>query len=234
VDYEEAVAQAPPGWRHFSIGDVARLPREVQARELARVPPGEPDERIVRALFWTLVYHLEPERWDELARAEPIAPELIDALPSAVELSVDVGAGSGRLTERLVARSRRVFAVEPSPGLRSILKDRLPGVGVIAAWAEALPLPDACSELTCACGSFGPHPSVLDEMRRVTAPGGVIALISPERPDWFASHGWRRIQVEPPPAAPHRRSLDEFFGAPDPPHELVMTTVRRRRGRELR
>ncbi|HKW58726.1 MAG TPA: hypothetical protein VJR46_03120, partial [Candidatus Dormibacteraeota bacterium] len=113
MEYEEAVAKAPPGWRHFSIADVARLPDDVREHELARVPRGEPDDRVVRALFWTLVYHLEPERWDELARAEPIAPELIEALPRDVETAVDVGAGSGRLTAHLLGRSRDVVAVEP-------------------------------------------------------------------------------------------------------------------------
>ena len=119
MEYEEAVATAPPGWRHFAIADLDRLPPDVRDRELARVPRGEPDERVLRALFWTLVYHLEPERWDELARSEPIAPELIAALPHGVDLAVDVGAGSGRLTQHLVARSRRVVAVEPSAGLRA-------------------------------------------------------------------------------------------------------------------
>ena len=68
MDYAEAVEKAPPGWRHFGIHDVARLPDDVRTRELSRIPSGEPDDRVVRALFWTLVYHLEPERWDELAR----------------------------------------------------------------------------------------------------------------------------------------------------------------------
>ena len=56
MDFAEAVAKAPPGWRHFSIGDVARLPSAVRVHELARVPPGQPDESIVRFLFWTFVY----------------------------------------------------------------------------------------------------------------------------------------------------------------------------------
>src|SRR5437773_888823 len=148
---------------------------------MARIPDGEPGERIIRALFWTLVYHLEPEKWDELARHEPIHPDLIHALPSGVDIALDVGAGSGRLTQQLVTRSRRVVAVEPSAGLRAILTRRLPAVSAVAGWAESLPLEDGCSHLTAASGAFGPDPPVLAELRRVTAPGGMIALIRPER-----------------------------------------------------
>ena len=79
MEYAEAVEQAPPGWRHFTIEDVARLPEAVRRHEMARIPDGEPGERIIRALFWTLVYHLEPEKWDQLARHEPIHPDLIHA-----------------------------------------------------------------------------------------------------------------------------------------------------------
>jgi len=225
MEYEEAVASAPAGWRHFGIDDVARLPEAVRAHEMARVPAGEPAERIVRALFWSLVYHLEPERWDELARSEPIAPELVASLPGDVDVALDVGAGSGRLTQHLVARSRRVVAIEPSAGLGAMLARRLPQVEVLAAWAERLPLRHGCSQLTAACGAFGPDPDVLAELRRVTAPGGVIALINPERPEWFEAQGWRRIEVPARKAPDHPSRIDDFFGPLDPPHEMVMTRV---------
>jgi SAM-dependent methyltransferase len=225
MDFEEAVENAPPGWRHFTMQDVARLPRAVRDHEMARVPDGEAGERLVRGLFWTLVYHLEPEKWDELARHEPIHPELLDALPDSAAVGVDVGAGSGRLTQHLVSRCERVIAVEPSAGLRGILSRRLPQVRTIAGWAESLPLEDGCAQLTAACGAFGPEPEVLTELRRITAPGGVIALISPESPEWFEAEGWKRISAQPQRAPHHPGWIDEFFGPLDPPHELVMTRV---------
>jgi len=225
VEYEQAVAAAPPGWRHFSIDDVARLPAEVRDRELSRIPPGEPEDRVVRALFWTFVYHLEPERWDELARYEPIHPAVIDALPREIDTGLDVGAGSGRLTAHLVERCRSVIAVEPAAGLRSLLQQRLPRVRAIYGWAEALPLADASCGLTSACGALGPDPTVLRELRRVTAPGGQIALINPEQPDWFEANGWSRMTAPPMPPPPHPRWIDEFFGPPDPPRELLALRI---------
>ena len=231
MDFAQAVAKAPPGWRHFSISDVARLPPAVRVHELARVPPGESDESIVRFFFWTLVYHLEPEKWDELARYEPIHPALVDALPLHVDVAVDVGSGSGRLTKHLVSRSRHTVAVEPSAGLRAILTRRLPAVEVIAGWAENLPLGDGSSELTAACGALGPDPAVLEELTRVTRAGGSIALINPEQPEWFEANGWNRITAPPMPAPEHPRWIDDFFGPLDPPRELVLRVVGRWLGR---
>ena len=225
MDFAEAVAKAPPGWRHFSVSDIARLPPAIRTHEMARVPAGEPDDDVVRFLFWTLVYHLEPEKWDELARHEPIHPDLVAALPDHVELAIDVGAGSGRLTDHLAARSSRTVAVEPSAGLRALLSRRLPTVEAVAGWAENLPLADGSSELTAACGALGPDPIVLAELWRVTRRGGVIALINPEQPEWFAENGWKRVTAPALAAPEHPRWIDDFFGPLDPPRELVLQVV---------
>ena len=184
------------------------------------------EERLLRAMFWTLTYHLEPERWDQLAHVEPIAPAIVGALPAA-HRALDVGAGSGRLTHHLAQRSQHVVAVEPAVGLLELLRGRLPRVHAISAWAEALPVRDRWSQLTTACGAFGPDPDVLRELERVTCDGGVVALINPEEPEWFEAHGWQRRDVEPAPVTPHDRWIDEFFGPPDPPRVLVTKMKRR-------
>jgi SAM-dependent methyltransferase len=207
------------------VDDISRLPDDVRLREMARVPQHEPDDRVLRAMFWTLVYHLEPERWDELARCEPIHPGLIAALPGRLSTALDVGAGSGRLTAHLRRRCENVVAVEPSAGLRAILTQRLPTVRALNGWAEALPVDDGWAQITAACGAFGPDPAVLSELERVTARGGLVVLISPEHPEWFAANGWERISAPPIKSLPHAAWIDEFFGPPDPPHEMVLTEV---------
>ena len=146
---------------------------------------------------------------------------MIELLPRDVDRAVDVGAGSGRLTTHLAQRSRHTLAVEPSSGLRRMLRHRLPGVGLVAGWADRLPLRDGFSDLTAACGAVGPDPAILAELRRVTAAAGTIALISPEHPEWFEARGWQRTSLPPAPAPPHPDWLDEFFGPLDPPHEMV-------------
>ncbi|HEX2648101.1 MAG TPA: hypothetical protein VHO95_12810, partial [Candidatus Dormibacteraeota bacterium] len=77
-----------------------------------------------------------------------------------------------------------------------------------------------------ACGAFGPDPQVLAELVRVTAPGGSIVLINPEDPAWFEDHDWDRITAPPVEALPHAAWIDDFFGQPDPPRELVALRVR--------
>ncbi len=235
MEYERAVETAPPGWRHFTMSDLHRLPAWVRDHELARVPGAERDllaagdrevrDRVLRAFFWTLVYPLEPKMWDELARAEPIHPDLLAALPTAPGRVLEIGAGSGRLTAHLAGRCTPLIAIEPSAGLRRLLRRRLADVCVVAAWAEALPFQDAWSQLTTACGGLGPDPTVLHELERVTGGGGEIVLISPEQPEWFEGNGWRRLSFDPLPAPPHDDWLDGFFGPLDPPHELVSRRI---------
>jgi SAM-dependent methyltransferase len=235
MDFEQAAAAAPAGWTHFQFTDLERLPPAVRLREMERVPAaerrlleaGDPEakSRMVRAAFWSLVYHLEPHLWNQLARAEPIHPALLEALPESGGLALDIGAGSGRLTAHLLGRCRQVVAVEPSIGLRGILHRHYPEAVVVAGWAEALPLRSGCSNLTSSCGSFGPDPAVLTELRRVTAIGGFIALISPESPEWFEANGWRRLSLPVTPPMDHDRWIDDFFGPLDPPHEMVMMRV---------
>jgi SAM-dependent methyltransferase len=235
VDFERAVEAAPPGWRHFGIGDLDRLPTWVLGHEMLRLPAFElaalnegdrgAQEKVLRALFWTLVYHLEPARWDALSQAEPIAHGLMGFLPAAPLRVIEVGAGSGRLTRHLSQRSECVLAIEPALGLAHLLRQRLPGVHVVSAWAEAIPTSDGWSQLTAACGVIGPDPVVLSELERVTAPGGEIVLISPECPEWFEANGWRRLIVERPAAPAHPDWIDGFFGPPDPPHELVFKHI---------
>jgi len=230
VEYAAAAASAPPGWRHFTRRDIDRLPASVRRHEMSRVPAqdvrmleaGDPsaEERLRRAMFWTLTYHLEPERWDQLAQAEPIAEALVAALPR-VQRALDVGAGSGRLTHHLTRRAARVAAIEPSLGLLRLLRRRMPSVQAVAGWAESLPVRAGWSQLTAACGAFGPDPNVLDELERVTCEGGVMALINPEEPEWFESRGWARHDVVPARVKSHDRSIDDFFGPPDPPRVLL-------------
>jgi SAM-dependent methyltransferase len=160
-----------------------------------------------------------------LAANEPIHPDVLAALPTGTLRSIDVGAGSGRLTRHLADRSRQVIAVEPSRGLRLLLAARMPQVLTVSGWAERLPLATGCSDLTAACGALGPDPLVIQELRRVTAVGGTIALISPERPEWFEANGWRRTSAPPIAAPAHPAWIDAFFGPPNPPRELVTIRV---------
>jgi SAM-dependent methyltransferase len=234
VTYSESVAAAPPGAAEFGRADLERLPADVLERLLERVPEDEwrlleagddpAARRVVRALFWDLVYHLRPERWDELSRAEPVHPGVLEALPADGARVLEIAAGSGRLTVELAPRARSLIAIEPAGPLREILRGRLPGIAVLDATAEELPVAGGWADLTVSCASLGPDPRALRELERCTRPGGTLALVSPMDPGWFEAHGWRRLSFDPRevPIPPHDPSLEAFFGPLNPPHELLL------------
>lgn len=202
-----------------------RLLRLAQ-RPLAEARRQEAADRLVRGLFWPLVYELEPDRWAELAELEVLPEALLADLPEA-ETAVEVGAGSGRLTRHLAARVRRVLAVEGSLPLCRRLRAGMPAsVTTVAAATQSLPLATGCADLATSCASLSPDPPLggqpaLRELERVTRPGGWIAIVGPEAPEWFASQGFERRDYEKP-AVRAPAGVLEFFGPLDPPGTLLL------------
>jgi SAM-dependent methyltransferase len=113
--------------------------------------------------------------------SEPLATRFVDLVGVRPGQRVlDVGAGPGAVTAVLVDRlgAGAVAAVEPSAPFVDALTTRLPGVDVRSAPAEELPFDDHRFDLTLAqlVVHFMTDPvRGLNEMRRVTAPGGTVA-----------------------------------------------------------
>lgn len=229
MDYFQAASTAPPGWQRYSLDDVARLPNEYLAgvpipeREAAALGDSEAAERLRRALFWPMVYELEPELWDAVSQAEPIHPGILAKLEVEGQRVLEVAAGSGRLTVYLCPRAAELVCVEPSSGLRSILVSRCPSADIRAGFAQALPIRDGWADVTVSCASIQPDPRVVLELERATGRDGVLVLISPESPDWFQARGWERLSFDPSDVVvkPHDAELEAIFGPLDPPHELL-------------
>jgi SAM-dependent methyltransferase len=170
-----------------------------------------------------MVYELEPELWDAVSQAEPIHPGVLAKLEIDGRRVLEVAAGSGRLTVYLCPRAAELVCVEPSAGLRRILARRCERADIRAGFFHALPIVDGWAALTVSCASFQPDAGAVLELERATAPGGLLALISPESPEWFEARGWERLSFDPSAAVfpPHDPELETIVGPLDPPHELL-------------
>lgn len=104
---------------------------------------------------------------------------------------VDVGAGTGKFTSRLLATGASVVAVEPVDAMRERLVHALPQVQALAGSAQALPLADASADAIVCAQAFHWFASrtVLQEFHRVLKPGGRLGLVwnvRDETVDWVA------------------------------------------------
>jgi SAM-dependent methyltransferase len=131
---------------------------------------------------------------DAYQRARPSYP------PTAVEWAleaapgrrvVDLAAGTGKLTEVVVARGADVVAVEPLANMRAELERALPPVRALAGSAEKIPLPDGSADAVVVGQAFHwfDGPAALAEIARVLVPGGVLGLLWNMRDDrvpWVA------------------------------------------------
>lgn len=95
-------------------------------------------------------------------------------LPPGAGRVLDLGAGTGKLTQALRDLGLDTVAVEPDDAMRALI----PGEA-LAGTAEQIPLPDASVDAVVAGQAFHWFDAslALPEMRRVLRPGGTIGLL---------------------------------------------------------
>ncbi|RYE10881.1 MAG: class I SAM-dependent methyltransferase [Hyphomicrobiales bacterium] len=128
---------------------------------------------------------------DRYARGRPDYPAELDLwLTSTLGLApgktaIDLGAGTGKFTRRLVSSGARVIAVEPAAAMREKLTADLPGIETLDGMATAIPLPDESADAIVCAQAFHwfATADALAEMRRVLKPGGKLGLIWNTRDD---------------------------------------------------
>lgn len=143
---------------------------------------------------------------------------------------LDLAAGTGKLTRRLLEFGLDVVAVEPQEAMRAALAASIGAERVRDGVAEAIPLGDASVDaVTVADGFhwFDTAPA-LAEIARVLRPGGVLAIVV-SLPDWTGApwaHELGTLVAENRPEHP-------FFDGP-PWQDAVRAAGRWTEPREIR
>jgi SAM-dependent methyltransferase len=113
-------------------------------------------------------------------RGRPSYPrEAVEWLVGAAPKSVlELGAGTGKLTQTLVELGHDVHATEPDEAMLQVLRRNLPDLRSSLGSAERIPAPDLTYDVVVAGQAF--HwfdlEKALPEISRVLTPGGTIAL----------------------------------------------------------
>ena len=126
-------------------------------------------------------------------------PEAVDWLLATgtgqpVRDVLDLGAGTGKLTSRLVERGLRVVAVDPITEMLDVLRESLPDTPALLGSAEQIPLDDDSVDAVLVAQAwhwFDPERAI-SEVVRVLRPGGRLGLlwnVRDERLGWVKDFG---------------------------------------------
>jgi SAM-dependent methyltransferase len=117
----------------------------------------------------------------DYARFRPDYPEeavrwLVGSNPGRV---LELGAGTGILTRRVVALGHDVLACDPAADMLRHLRRSVPGAAPVLGRAEAIPLRTSSVDVVVAAQAFHwfDRSRALPEIARVLRPGGVLALV---------------------------------------------------------
>jgi ubiquinone/menaquinone biosynthesis C-methylase UbiE len=107
-------------------------------------------------------------------------------------VAVDLGAGTGKFTPRLIATGAEVVAVEPVAEMRAQFAADFPQVACLDGTAQHMPLADASVDVVVCAQAFHwfADEAALAEIRRVLKPGGRLGLVwnvRDERVAWVAA-----------------------------------------------
>ena len=119
-------------------------------------------------------------------------PEAIDWLLQAGARKVlDLGAGTGKLTTRLVERGLDVVAVDPIPDMLEVLRASLTNTLALEGTAEEIPLEDNSVDavLVAQAWHWVDPERAIPEVARVLRPGGRLGLVWNTRDERL---GWVR------------------------------------------
>jgi ubiquinone/menaquinone biosynthesis C-methylase UbiE len=122
---------------------------------------------------------------------------------------LDAGCGAGMAAQMARERGAEVSGLDAAEPLLAIARERVPAGKFIAGDLEELPLADATFDVVTGFNSFqyaGDPIAALAEARRVTKPGGVVAIVTWGPPEGMPAAALvgalRPLLPPPPPGAP--------------------------------
>lgn len=136
--------------------------------------PGFADDSHRQRAAWA--FRTGAQTYDDVRPGYP--PQVVELI-AGHRVVADLGAGTGKLTAALVGAGHEVLASDPSPDMVRVLQERLPGVPVWRATAEATSLAEACVDaVTCAqTWHWVDAAAACVELDRVVRPGGRVVLV---------------------------------------------------------
>ena len=110
--------------------------------------------------------------------------QFLEVLPAPGRLTIDIGAGEGRLSRDLATRGHNVVSVDGAAGLVAAAKGAAPSISAVQADAARLPVRDAAADLVIAFMSLqdvDDMPAAIAEAARVLENGARLcfAIVHP-------------------------------------------------------
>jgi SAM-dependent methyltransferase len=165
---------------------------------------------VLRSIDDLLVYVLDPSIYDTQPFLGWNAKELLELADFENKIAIDVGTGTGKLALTVAGMARAVYAVEPVANLRYFLREKAAKLGyenvfTVDGIITCLPFHDAFADITMGGHVFGDEREAeLEELQRVTSPGGMIILcpgngdFDSERHKFLVDNGFMWSRFEEP------------------------------------
>src|SRR5580692_4590908 len=154
-----------------------------------------------RAADWSVIQE---------GQCRPVYEAVLDRLKVGPGMAyLDAGCGAGMAARMAQERGAKVSGLDASEPLLAIARERVPAGQFIAGDLEELPFADATFDAVMGFNSFqyaGDSTAALRDARRVTKPGGVVAIVTWGPPEGMPAAALvaalRPLLPPPPPGAP--------------------------------